>query len=205
MLFITGYKGPSTTNTFSKLILVAQVCCPCIIMSWHLLKRAVAKIKMYILYVTNTNSLCLQLLVFCMQFMQGCPMYKEYLLQTPAISHRQNIGTEAYCLDMPVPGTCQQYGKFWHYQKYRTVADKIPMNWNLNVCTSFKQTTDGERGSGLASVVLFKRIFQPTEKKLKLWQTRIKHFLYLCYLQLTSHQTSNFLIYYFIASYPISL
>lgn len=23
------------------------------------------------------------------------------------------------------------------------------MNWNLNVCTSFKQTTDGERGSGI--------------------------------------------------------
>lgn len=71
-------------------------------------------------------------------------MYKECLLQTPAISHSQNIGIEKYYLCMPVSGTCQHYGKFWHCQKCRTVAGKRPMNSNLYVCTPFKQSTDEE-------------------------------------------------------------
>lgn len=31
-----------------------------------------------------------------------------------------------------------------HYGKYRTVAGKRPMKWNLNVCTTFKHSTNGE-------------------------------------------------------------
>lgn len=100
--------------------------------------------KMCIFHVTNPSNLCLQLLVFYMQFMQGCHMYKECLLQTPAISHSQNIGIEKYYLYMPAPGTCQHYGKFWHCQKYRIMARKRPMNQYLNFCTPFKQSTDGD-------------------------------------------------------------
>jgi len=101
---------------------------------------------------------------------------------------------------MPEPGTCQHYGKFCLYQKYRTVASKRPKNWNLNVWTPFKQSANGKvEGKSVVGLsgfvqVNISAVFQPAEKKLKPWQTRMKHFPYLL---LASHQPLDFKFSFF--------